>query len=76
MAQCFNSHPLVMVPVSIALMIATTRSFITVCSFEEVLYSSEVESTKMLVLEKSSCFIAFFYQNWNNLLFLWSNERV
>ena len=53
-----------MVPVSIALMVATTRSFIAVCSFKEVLYSSEVESTKMLVLEKISSFIAFFYQNW------------
>ena len=63
-AQCFNSHPLVMVPVSIALMVATTRSFITVCSFKEVLYSSEIESAKMLVLEKSSSFIAFLYQNW------------
>ena len=59
-----NSHPLVMVPVSIALMIATTRSFIAVCSFKEVLYSSEVESTKMLVLEKSSSFIAFLNINW------------
>ena len=29
--QFLNSHPLVMVPVSITLMVATTRSFITVC---------------------------------------------
>ena len=53
-----------MVPVSIAMVVATTRSFIAVCSFKELLYSSEVESTKMLVLEKSSSFIAFLYQNW------------
>ena len=53
-----------MVPVSIALMVATTRSFIAVCSFKKILYSSEVESTKVLVLEKSSSFIAFLNQNW------------
>ena len=53
-----------MVPVSIALMAATARSFIAVCSCNEALYSSEVESTKVLVLEKSSSFIVFLYQNW------------
>ena len=30
--QFLNSHPLVMVPDTIALMVATTSSFITVCS--------------------------------------------
>ena len=64
MAQCFNSHPLVMVLASIALMVATRRSFIAVCSFKEVMNSSEVESTKVLCLKKSSSFIAFLNQNW------------
>ena len=33
-------------------------------SLKVVLYSSEVESTKVLFLEKNSSFIAFLYQNW------------
>ena len=64
MTQCLNSHPLVMVPVSITLMVATTRSFIAVCSCNKVLYPSDVESTKVVFLEKSSSFIVFLCSNW------------